>query len=285
METKANYVLIGFFTLGVLAAGFAFVHWFRSIGRATVSASYHVVFQGPVGGLRTGATVLFNGMRVGEVSGLELNREDPKQVIATVKIDANTPVRNDTVVGLDFQGLTGIASIGLKGGDPTAGPLPEGPDGVPMLVADAAATQDITASAREVLRKVDTFVSENSGSIHTSLKNVEEFTATLKSNSARLDRILASFDKSMAGVELLTGAGEDGKPGQISETLKSFRTLADDVDQKTLKHLDGLITDGRRALSTFDTAVRNFDRNPSRVIFGGSSTPAPATAVGPRRAQ
>src|SRR5512140_3034906 len=67
METKANYVLIGFFTLGVLAAAFAFVHWFRSIGRATVSASYHVVFQGPVGGLRTGASVLFNGMRVGEV--------------------------------------------------------------------------------------------------------------------------------------------------------------------------------------------------------------------------
>ena len=54
METKANYVLIGFFTLGVLAAAFGFVHWFRSIGKSTTSASYHVVFQGPVGGLRTG---------------------------------------------------------------------------------------------------------------------------------------------------------------------------------------------------------------------------------------
>jgi phospholipid/cholesterol/gamma-HCH transport system substrate-binding protein len=290
METKANYVLIGFFTLGVLAAGFAFVHWFRSIGRATVSASYHVIFQGPVGGLRNGATVQFNGMRVGEVSGLELNRDDPKQVIATIKVDANTPVRSDTTVGLDFQGLTGIAAIGLKGGDPTAGPLPEGSDGVPTLVADISATQDITASAREVLRKLDSFVSDNSGTVHTSLKNIESFTETLKSNSERIDRILTTVDKSMAGIELLTGNGDDKNPGQISDTLKSFKTLADDVDQKTLRHLDGLISTARSALATFDRAVTNFDRNPSRVIFGGGSpatpaAPAPAAASGTRRAQ
>jgi phospholipid/cholesterol/gamma-HCH transport system substrate-binding protein len=287
METKANYVLIGFFTLGVLAAGFAFVHWFRSIGRATVSASYHVIFQGPVGGLRTGATVQFNGMRVGEVSGLELNREDPKQVVATIKVDANTPVRSDTTVGLDFQGLTGIAAIGLKGGDPTAGPLPEGPDGVPTLTADISATQDITASAREVLRKLDVFISDNSGTVHTSLQNLQSFTETLKSNSERIDRILTTVDKSMAGVQLLTGSGDDKNPGQISETLKSFKTLADDVDQKTLRHVDSLITTARSALQTFDRAVTNFDRNPSRVIFGGGSpaTPAPAPATGTRRPQ
>jgi phospholipid/cholesterol/gamma-HCH transport system substrate-binding protein len=289
METKANYVLIGFFTLGVLAAAFAFVHWFRSIGKSTTSASYHVVFQGPVGGLRTGAAVLFNGMRVGEVSDLQLNRQDPKQVIATMKIDANTPVRSDTVVGLDFQGLTGISSIGLKGGDPTAGPLPEGPDGMPTLVADISATQDISASVREVLRKVDSFISDNSDSFHSSIRNVEVFTKSLKDNSEKIDRIVATVDKSLAGIENLTGDGKT--PGEISDTLKSFRTVAEDVDKKTLKQLEGLIADGRRALATFDRAVSNFDRNPSRVIFGGggnplspSTSPAPA-ASGSRRPQ
>ena len=136
---------------------------------------------------------------------------------------------------------------------------------------------------REVLRKVDSFMAENSGSIHTSLKNVEAFTETLKSNSERIDHILASLDKSVAGIENLTG--DESKPGQISETLKSYKTLADDVDQKTLKLLDALIIQGRGALATFDRAVTNFDRNPSRVIFGGSSsTPAPA-APAQRRAQ
>jgi phospholipid/cholesterol/gamma-HCH transport system substrate-binding protein len=275
----------------VLAAAFGFVHWFRSIGKSTTSASYHVVFQGPVGGLRTGAAVLFNGMRVGEVSDLQLNRHDPKQVIATMKIDANTPVRSDTVVGLDFQGLTGIASIGLKGGDPTAGPLPEGPDGMPTLVADISATQDISASVREVLRKVDSFILDNSESFHSSIKNVEVFTKSLKDNSEKVDRIVATVDRALAGVENLTGNGTEKHSGEISETLKSFKSLADDFDKKTLRQLEGLIADARRTLATFDRAVSNFDRNPSRIIFGGSTgssaapAAAPPAAAGPRRAQ
>src|SRR5262245_10570044 len=201
METKANYVLIGFFTLGVLAAGFGFVHWFRSIGKATTSASYHVVFQGPVGGLRTGAAVLFNGMRVGEVSDLQLNRHDPKQVIATIKVDANTPVRNDTVVGLDFQGLTGIANISLRGGDPTAAALPEGPDGMAVLTADVSATQDIGTAVREVLRKLDVFISDNQTSLHTSIVNIEQFTEALKKNTKSLDSIMSNADKVMASAD------------------------------------------------------------------------------------
>ena len=300
METKANYVLIGFFTLGVLAGAFAFVHWFRSIGKSTVSANYHVVFQGPVGGLRTGAGVLFNGMRVGEVSDLQLNRLDPKQVIATIKIDANTPVRSDTVVGLDFQGLTGIANIALKGGDPAAGPLPEGADGMAVLTADVAATQDISAAVREVLRKVDVFITDNATQVHTSLVNIEAFTETLKKNSDRIDKIIESTDRAvtnadrvfqsadraMKGVEKLTGNGDDDKPGEIAETLRTYRNLAEDIDKKTLKNFDALLADGRRTLASIDTAVKNFDRNPQRIIFGGGqpATP-PAQAPAQRRAQ
>ena len=301
METKANYVLIGFFTLGMLASAFAFVHWFRSIGKSTVSANYHVVFQGPVGGLRTGASVLFNGMRVGEVSDLQLNRHDPKQVIATVKIDANTPVRSDTVVGLDFQGLTGIANIALKGGDPAAGPLPEGSDGMAVLTAEVGATQDISAAVREVLRKVDVFITENSSQVHTSLVNIEAFTETLKKNSEKIDRIMdgadravasadrvfQNADRAMKGIEKLTGNGDE--PGEIAETLRSYKNLAEDIDKKTLKNFDALLADGRRTLATIDIAVKNFDRNPQRIIFGGGqpATPAPAAPAGQpqRRAQ
>jgi len=268
METKANYVLIGFFTLAVLAGAFSFVHWFRTIGRVTQRANYHVVFQGPVGGLRTGASVLFNGMRVGEVSNLELAKHDPREVMATIAIDANVPVRKDTAVTLDFQGLTGIASIGLKGGDLTAGPLPEGDDGVPVLVAGTAATQDLSTAVREVLHKMDDVLSENRETIHTSLTNLEDFTAVLKNNTQRIEQILG-------GIETITGTAD--KPGELTETTRAIRATFDDVDKKTLKYLDGLIGDARRTLSTVDQAVKNFDRNPSRIIFGGG-TPAPEAA-------
>jgi phospholipid/cholesterol/gamma-HCH transport system substrate-binding protein len=64
--------------------------------------------------------------------------------------------------------------------------------------------------------------------------------------------------------------------------VKSIRELAEDFDKRS----GALITDGRRTLSDISRAVNNFDRNPSRVIFGGSNNAAPAeaTAAAPPRA-
>src|SRR6516165_1955834 len=150
METRANYVVIGLFTLAVIAGAFGFVYWFSSAGNGSERVNYRVVFDGVVSGLRTGGWVLFNGIKVGEVSDLKLNPQNPRQVIATIAIDKSVPVRADTRVGLDFQGLTGIASISVKGGASDAPPL-VGENGQPAtLIADPAATQDVTATIREV---------------------------------------------------------------------------------------------------------------------------------------
>ena len=75
METRANYVLIGLFTLAVIVGAFGFVYWFHHVGGVAVRNYYRVVFQGPIGGLRTGAQVNFNGIRVGEVVDLGLDPE------------------------------------------------------------------------------------------------------------------------------------------------------------------------------------------------------------------
>src|SRR5271157_3474544 len=111
MEIKARYVLIGLFTLAALVAGFAFVYWLETSGGLGKRTSYDVRFHNTVSGLLTGSAVLFNGIRVGEVAGLRLVPADPRLVDATISIDANTPVRADTEVSLEFQGLTGVAAV------------------------------------------------------------------------------------------------------------------------------------------------------------------------------
>src|SRR3979490_3162025 len=118
METRANYVLIGLFTLAVILGGFGFVYWFNTIGAAGGRAPYRIVFEGSVSGLRTGASVLFNGIKVGEVTELKLDPSKPKQVVAGISVDRGVAIRDDTAIGLEFQGLTGIAALSLKGGDP-----------------------------------------------------------------------------------------------------------------------------------------------------------------------
>jgi phospholipid/cholesterol/gamma-HCH transport system substrate-binding protein len=122
METRANYILIGVFTLAVIAGGFGFVWWFQRLSGSGTQVAYEVVYDGSVSGLRPGSAVLFNGIRVGEVSGAA-RHEDPRKVVALISIAGTTPVRTDTKAGPELAGLTGVASVALIGG--TDGGAPE----------------------------------------------------------------------------------------------------------------------------------------------------------------
>ena len=91
-------------------------------------------------------------------------------------VENNAPIRKDTLVGLEFQGLTGVAAISLKGGEEAAPPVPLDEDGVPMLTADPAALQDVTESIRATLQNVNRIVADNQESVKNSLRNLETFT-------------------------------------------------------------------------------------------------------------
>ena len=118
METRANFVLIGSFTLAVIAAAFGFVIWFQSLHTTKARTPLRIVFEGPASGLRNGGSVNFNGIRVGEVMSVKL--DNPRRVVALAMVENNAPIRKDTLVGLEFQGLTGVAAISLKGGEEAA---------------------------------------------------------------------------------------------------------------------------------------------------------------------
>ncbi len=83
-----------------------------------------MIFEGSASGLRKGGSVNFAGIRVGEVVSLKLDH--PRRVVALAMIDGNTPVKSDTQVGLEFQGLTGIAAISFTGGSDEAPPPRKG---------------------------------------------------------------------------------------------------------------------------------------------------------------
>ncbi len=302
METRANYVLIGVFTLAVIAGVFGFIFWFQSIGGTGERTFYRVVFDGSVSGLRTGGSVLFNGIKVGEVTGLKLNPDKPQQVTATLSVDKSVSVRKDTEVGLEFQGLTGIASVALKGGGTNSPVLTGDANNPPILIAPPGATQDVTTAARDTLKRLDDFLVNNQQAFHDALDNIKNFTATLARNSENVDKTLASIerftgalgrnseriDRIAAGLENLTG-GPDGKGGEINEAARSMRKLSDNLDKRTAeittgvnsftnsgaRQINELSADAKRTLATIDRAVRNLDRNPSRLIFGGSGSSLP----------
>jgi phospholipid/cholesterol/gamma-HCH transport system substrate-binding protein len=214
--------------------------------------------------------------------------DNPRRVVALAMVENNAPIRKDTLVGLEFQGLTGVAAISLKGGEVAAPSVPLDEDGVPILTADPNALQDVTEAIRATLQNINRVVADNQQSVKNSLRNVEAFTATLARNSERIDAIMvkidgvmgkadgvvAKTDNIMLGLDALAG-GKDG--GELFQAVKSIRELAEDFDKRS----GLLMADGRRTLGDISRAVNNLDKNPTRLLFGAGNSSTPAPAPGP----
>lgn len=213
METRANYALIGLFTLGVLTAAFFFVYWFAGSEARANRETYRVVFSGSVSGLSRGSLVLFNGIRVGEVTSIELLPEDPRRVVARIDIDSSTPVNQDTKARLEYQGLTGVASIALTGGNPQSPKLAAGPgQPLPTIFADRSdfqnlleTVQELASKADNVLAKVDRVAGDIEGPIGRTVRNAETFSQALASNAPKVDKLLGNAGDLAAKLETLSG--------------------------------------------------------------------------------
>jgi len=207
--------------LAVITAGFAFVYWLENTGGFMDRAAYRIQFSSPVPGLLVGSAVNFNGIRVGEVTELTLDAADPRSVVATIAVDRNIPIRADTEISVDVQGLTGGALIALRGGSASAPPLEADEGTPPTLIAAPSASQDWTQAARDAFQRVDNVLAENSEALHSAITNIDVFAQALSRNSDRVDGILA-------GIERMTGGSTPKSQLPIYDlsAVKDFPPLA-----------------------------------------------------------
>ena len=210
MEFKARYELIGIFTLAVLAMAFGFVWWLNNVsGGGTRVNHYKVLFDRPVSGLMVGGGVFFNGLRVGEVRALSLDPGRPSLLQAEISVNADIALRQDTKVGVDYQGLTGIAAIALQGGSADA-PVLDPATAAPLRVSTGAGN-DWTRSANLVLSQFNDILSENRQHLKEIMDNLASFSKSLGGNKERVENILN-------GLERMTG-GKGRKAGLVYDLL------------------------------------------------------------------
>jgi phospholipid/cholesterol/gamma-HCH transport system substrate-binding protein len=221
METRARYALIGAFMFAVILASFAFVYWLENTGGFGERDAYRLRFDSSVSGLQSGSAVLFNGIRVGEVTRLTLDPDQPDQVIATIGVVRGVPVRSDTVVGIESQGLTGAAAVTLTGGNASSPPLEAVNGELPVLSAEPGAGQDWQSLGREVLNKLDTILTDNADNLHSAIANFNTFTDVLARNSDRIEGLLG-------GLERMTGGGaKPNVPTYDVSAVKDFPALGE----------------------------------------------------------
>ena len=297
METRANYALIGVFTLAVIAAAFGFVLWFSGAEKPGGRTTYKIIFTGSISGLSDGGVVLFNGVRVGAVTKIDLVPQDPSRVFALIEVDAKVPVRTDTRARLEYTGFTGVASVALTGGALDAPPLPA-TQGPAVIVADRSEYQDLVETARRVATQASDFftktnrlIDDNSASITASVKNAEKFSDALAANSDGLKDFMgaiADVGKSIrpltAKLDTLAGDADNVVKGDVAAAAKSIKKAADDLDSRMkeiaaninrfsgsgLRQYEALAVDGRKTLEQFNQAVRSLENNPQQFLFGKS---------------
>ncbi|MEP0233035.1 MlaD family protein [Roseibium sp.] len=227
METRANYIIIGAFMMATLVSAFGFVYWLAATAESRENVFLKIVFPAPVTGLPVGGQVLFNGIKVGDVSSLDFDPDNPKVVVATVRVKPTTPLRDDTVATLNFTGLTGVAYVDLNGGSLDAPLLlHHDSDEIPTIKAERSLFDDIVGGARDVLTKaestmstIDELLKENGPAIGKTVQNIETFSGALASNS-------------------------DG----ISDFMASMASVSDAVSKLSTR-MEGLVVEGERILA------------------------------------
>ena len=278
---RASNLVIGTTTLAVIAVALGGFLGFRKLHAIRQQGPLRIVFEGSASGLRNGGSVNFDGVQIGEIKSLKL--DNPRKVVAYVMVDNSAPIRKDTVVGLEFQGLTGIAAISLTGGAAAASPPPLDEDGVPVLTADLTENQSI----RDSLHNVDRLLLGNRTTIKNALLNFETYTASLASEShaiddmiGKVDNAFASIDSAIARVDDLLPGFSNGNADELLGKVQSIRELADSFKKKSATMME----EGRRSLLDVSEAANNMTRkiNPQALVDSPPPPRKPAPKSGRR---
>jgi phospholipid/cholesterol/gamma-HCH transport system substrate-binding protein len=271
METKANYLMIGGFVLGVLALGFIFVFWMSNF--AGGGKRYYIVFESSVAGLTTGSSVGFNGIRVGEVQSFALDPEDARKVQVLISVRDDTPVRENSHATIQSMGLTGGSGVQITPGTPDSPFLVATADTpIPVIQADSGSGQGVFEAGSAALNNANVFISklnalldQNEKSINTTMTNVEQFTTMLAEKKDDIGQAIGdvkeganSFKTLSSKLEVSLGDNMDGLTRQARDSLQEF---------------GGFMREGRRVAVTLNRILEKLEADPKGFLLGGNQLP------------
>lgn len=306
METRAHHVLIGLFTL--VAAGIAvfFAIWLSNASNSREFNHYTIVFNEAVTGLSRGSSVQYSGIRIGDIVSLSLDPEDPRRVLARIRVEANVPIKQDTRARLSFTGITGTSVIELSHGDPSS-PLLVGQRGAdPIIVASPSPISTLLANGEDLMTNINQLMSsarsilseENAHSLTRTLGSIEQATQSIAGQSDDLKLLIAELTKvsrqagealeqtstlmgsadtllNEQGTRTLDGAEQAlasiARTSGILEQLMTENSEAFASGMQGLGQLEPAINELRGSLGALRSITRRIEDNPTRFLLGRDS--------------
>jgi phospholipid/cholesterol/gamma-HCH transport system substrate-binding protein len=276
MEKDANYALVGLSTLILFIGMVIFSVWLARLQFSQEYDVYDIVFQGPVRGLSQGGEVHFNGIKVGEVTKIQLDSTNPNNVIATTRLASNVPIRVDSFATLEPQGITGVNYIQITAGTPSKPLLKDvTPDNrVPVIKSQRSTLSDLlegggTVLTRtvEALDRINRVLSDqNIKTFSAAVSDTQAVTAELRERKAIIadaQKALQSIDSAAAELSKLAATGE-----QIVDTdgRRTMKSLADAAQEAQAAAKDARTMIGKLEGPTSDFATNGLPQVTAAVI-------------------
>lgn len=260
METRANYALIGAFTLAGFLGILAFLMWFAKLSLDRQFSYYAVNFP-QVSGLSVSSDVQFAGLSVGKVVKMELSDKGDGTVRVELEVREDTPVRTDSTASLEPQGVTGVYIVSISAGTPSMPLLREGATGVPEIQAGKSALQALTDQGPQIIDKLATVADqltqllgdENQTRVAHILDNVEK-------SSGNLDKAMADVTKATDSIASAANniAAFGDKVGGLSASAQATLSNADTALKKFTESagkMDAALESGKAALDSVNGYV------------------------------
>ena len=305
MERKINYTMVGLFIAGTAILLILAILWLGRLEYEKEFDYYMIRFKESVSGLNIGSPVKYRGIKVGTVTDLSIDPQNPELVRVIIKVKRGTPILKGTKALLSYQGLTGLAYIELSGGDskslellhPKKNPPYTEIKTTPSLRArlDQVIT-DLSKQTETLVTRINILLSEeNLQALSSTLKNLDlvstslanqkqEIETTLKNLAKTSQELPSLVQESKKGItevsqktqNLLDLLTEDEKEvkGILMDVREFMRTkgqtLADSA-HRSLTELTKTLEETQETLSTLKRTMESFETNPSRLILGGPS--------------
>lgn len=289
MEIRANYIVVGIFTLLVLLGGLGFTLWVGSRDNDVAMAEYDISFSESVKGVSVNSDVLFIGIRVGRVTAIKISDVTPGAVRVRIAIAADTPVREDSVAQIESH-ITGAAVITISGGTEVSPLKAVKPGSVgeiayepSPLASVVARVPDILASINHTLKRMEKFFSsENARYVSNILRDTNRLSSTLAARSETVDAILANTEKATAGIGNVTASANEVIATDLKNTARSINRIMIKVDRSLgviepglaqfstqgLTEMRMLMVEMRALVQAWTRISKKVESDPRRYFFG-----------------
>ncbi len=309
-------IKIGIFTIAMVAAAWAGVRFLSGIDLLSRNNDYYATYS-KIDGIQQASPIFIKGVKVGTVTGLNLDENDLSQVMITLTVSSKYNIPNDSEAKIFSNGLMGGKAIELILGDSNeyleAESTIKSSQEIDIFAAAGSEIDylkgridTITMELTTTLTNINKLLENNTNNIGGIIANMNDLSSNLnsllKENDQDITRVVGGFadvsdtlgknsaqiDSIIRNINALTAELNAAKLGEsISTSLSHIDTVMSQLNSNEgsaskILHDEALYENLASASANLDSLLYDVKANPKRYVnisvFGANEEKARAKA-------